>query len=124
MKNKIDGRQIYYAAGKTKTQIFNRKLIDFRKYLGLTQIGMAQLLEITQGGYSDTERGKINLSEKYIKILVDKGMNPSWYFGLSENMIFNSETLKQDEEPFKIANGIKVYLYARPFPYFSIGKQK
>lgn len=56
-----------------------KRLLEVRKFLGLTQKAMAEVLQIGQNTYSMIENGKISLTDKNKNILSEKlKINPYW----------------------------------------------
>lgn len=91
----------------------DNKLYIIRTILSLTQAELAEALNMKQGSIADIERGKNNLSfGNTLKLWEVFNVNPAWFFDDSLSPFLPKF------EPFKIVNGIKIYLNARPIPLF------
>jgi len=87
----------------------NQKLKEVRKALGLKQEEFAIELELTQGGYSDIERGKNGVSTRVKQILVEKfHVNLEWFEGDDGGEMFFIEPSDDEEVPFSLAEQLEI----------------
>lgn len=70
----------------------NERFKEIRSQAGLSQAEFANLLEMRQGTISDIERGRIGVSNKLVKKLVEKlKVNQGWFYtGEGEKFIVNN----------------------------------
>lgn len=83
---------------KHKNMPNGNKLKEIRKSLDLSQVKMADLLEIDQSHYSNIERCKKNASSKVIELLFSKlNVSPDWFF-MDKGEMFSTYTHEQSKE--------------------------
>lgn len=91
------------------------RLAQLRKFLGMTQKQMAEILQIGQNAYSMIENGKIRLTEKNRSILSEKlRANPLWLeTGIGE--MFLDQTVRSNRLTYtNIQQSKGVPYYSKP----------
>lgn len=91
------------------------RLAQLRKFLGMTQKQMAEILQIGQNAYSMIENGKIRLTEKNRSILSEKlRANPLWLeTGIGD--MFLDQTVRSNRLTYtKIQQNKGVPYYSKP----------
>lgn len=72
-----------------KSEQYRLRLL--RKHLNKTQIEFSEELGLTQGGYSDIERGKSGISPDVLRqLIINYKINPLWLFIGEEPMFWNN----------------------------------
>lgn len=92
-----------------------KRLLEARKFLGLTQKQMAEALQVGQNTYSMIENSKISLTERNRSILAEKlRINPLWLeTGLGE-MFLDSTPLSRTTITHSVIPDRGVPYYSKP----------